>query len=206
MGAWGTQPKDNDGAWDITDTALAEAEKWLASRWKRFGTSPRPRRPKGMPKRRMSKWIAGTWGNPAWRRADVLFVCAGAVQILLERGVFVRRALVEDAVRYIRVVLATPEYMRGWKDPAASRRSIHRILVAMEGLLKQGFWRGQRRKRRWLVSAAGYEKLSERQRAGLRFVPSSYVLAPVGWPRKDAGKRSWTGIEYRRSHPRRRAT
>lgn len=198
MGTWGSQPKDNDWAWDLADAALAEAEKWLAKRWDQLARPTVPGRGKG-PKRRIPKALAETWGNPAWRQADALFGRAGAVQILLERGVFVGRRVVEEAVGDLRVVLATTEYMRDWRDPKAARRSIRRILTAMEGLLGQGFYRGRgsatlKVKRRPGSKPLSVVLLSQRPFKGAKFVPSPRILAPVGWPRKDAGKRSWTGM------------
>ena len=108
------------------------------------------------------------------------FERAGLVQLLLEKGVHVRRSTVEQSAYALRDALKDKEWLAHWKNPKVATKTIERIASAMDQLLK--------------VKKIGAKLLGSRRRQFSRI--STEVLAWPGWPAPDRG-RSWTGRRLR---------
>ena len=135
MGAWGYEPKSSDSALDlfagiddVVDDALARLFG-VRGRKPRKQIIDRNRRSAERTGSRTKRVRCGAWAARFHR--------AGIVQILLERGFFLKRVVVAQAVQDLTELLANTEVMEyfGWRNDGAAEHDITRIRNAMQALL-----------------------------------------------------------------------
>ena len=167
MGFWGTQPKSNDQSHDLWDAAAALAVADLVRRCSK-------------PARYSTQVVAG-------------FERAGAVQLALEAGLSLPRALVENAVKDLDAILRD-KWIESWRNPEKARHSIRSIRAAMKKLLDGRTYYGTLvvrrvkagRRRGRPVKLRGVWSRRERGLQDVKAVKPKTILAPAGWPAKTA--------------------
>lgn len=162
MGRWGTYPSDSDGALDMLHPVDQACNKVMQARLTRI-----------------TKYLPKYADAPNER-----FDFVGAVQLLLQRGVFVDRVMVEQSVKFLTALLTNKKFMAAWCNTVTAKRALKDITFVKEQMAK--LLQPRPRRTRPLRRGRHY-----RMR---RHCPC--ILAPRGWLQRRWQKpgASWTGL------------